>query len=78
MIYPHLFDRPKDEAVRDFLLSKQWQDEATRRVRNSEQYAHYLKANNFYKPTRMQEFTAKWQAEWQALVASMEKRKEKR
>lgn len=59
-----------DEAKHEFFLSQQRQDELQQRVQNSERYTRYLKENNLYKLSDLQQ----WIAEGQALMARLKEK----
>lgn len=70
LIYPHLSDRPMDDAISEFFLSPQRQAELKQRVRNSERYTRYLKENGLYKLPDLE----KWVAEGRALMARLKEK----
>ena len=69
-IYPRLFDIPDKEALRRFFLDQQWQEEIRRRLRSSDRFAQYLKANNLYTVDEETQRLKDWIAQGRALLST--------
>ena len=67
-VYPRLFSTPKKETLENFFLSTTWRDEIGHRIRSSERYTQYLKANNLYKVDEEEQQRKEWAAGVEALL----------